>query len=460
MSYDPRIDSGVPAYPEPRSNSGGMFIGFLFGAGMLIAAGAYLFPVLHKQWNEADITEKVRLREAEARAEADLEFRKTEARLKAEAIGAGEKLAKLEIAPTAFHAVAQKAGPAVVNITNILFMNQGMAKASEGSGVVYKIEKDADGLPVGYIVTNSHVIHKPNSTNPYDVTDRLELKFASGRTVYVDSANIYHDPFYDLAVIKFDAADFEHLTVAEWGNSDLCTVGDWVVAIGSPFGLKQSVTSGIISAKGRSELRQQVETEVLQTDAAINMGNSGGPLLDLKGRVIGINVAIATQNGNMGSNGVGFSIPSNTAKQVVEELLVPPHEVKRGYLGVRSGAIDPRLASRAGVDGGALVSEVKSGSPAESAGIQLNDLIIGIQVRGKLQSIRSPDELRQLIRDMKPDDKIVVEVMRGLAGRGNNIVKENLTVTLSKLPNLELQQQPDQFFNPFRQPQPRPRNQR
>lgn len=456
MSYDPRADAGIPAYPEPRSNYGGLFIGFLFGAGMLIAAGAYLFPVLHKQWNEADITEKVRLREAEARAEADLEFRKAEARMKAEAIAAGNKLEKLEIAPTAFNVVAQKAGPAVVNITNILFTERGEIPASEGSGVVYKVEKDSDGLPVGYIVTNSHVIHKPTSINRYDVTDRVDIKFSSGRTVSVLQGGIYHDPFYDLAVIRFDAADFEHLTVAEWGNSDQCTVGEWVVAIGSPFGLKQSVTSGIISAKGRSELRQQVETEVLQTDAAINMGNSGGPLLDLKGRVIGINVAIATQNGNMGSNGVGFSIPSNTAKLVIEELLVPPHEIKRGYLGVRTGMIDPKLATRVGTEGGALVVEVKSSSPAENAGLQLNDLIISIGARSKKNLIRNPDDLKKLIRGLKPEEKIDLEVLRGIAGRINNIEKLNLTVTLKQLPNIDLQQEPDQFGNPFRQ-QPRPR---
>src|SRR5437868_8239965 len=114
MSYDPRFDAPAPIYPEPRNTSGGMFIGFLFGAGMLIAAAAYMFPVLHKQWNDADVTQKVRLREAEARAEADVEFRKTEARLKAEAEAAGIKLAKLDIAPNGFKAVSERTGPAVV----------------------------------------------------------------------------------------------------------------------------------------------------------------------------------------------------------------------------------------------------------------------------------------------------------------------------------------------------------
>lgn len=449
MSYEPRFDPNVPNYPEPRSSvNGGFFIGFLFGAGMLIAAGAYLFPVLHKQWSDADVAERIKLREAEAKSEVEIEFRKSEARLKAEAMAAGEKLSKLEIAPTAFKAVAQKTGPAVVNIGNIVSTPQGMTKLTEGSGVLYKIAKDADGLPVGYIVTNSHVIHKPGSNNPYQKTDRVSINFASGRTVFVESDSIYHDPYFDLAVIQFDAADFDNLVAAEWGDSDACSVGDWVVAIGSPFGLKQSVTTGIISGKGRSELRNQVEADVLQTDAAINQGNSGGPLLDLKGRVIGINTAIATQGGNTGSVGVGFSIPSNTARKVIEELLQPPHEVKRGFLGVQSETInDPRIVARAGVEGGALIAKVNPGSPAEEAGLQVNDLIITIKSKGKDIPIRSSDALRQNIRELKPGDKITVELLRGLTKRGN-IERLTMEVPLKQLPMMDVQQIPDQFGIP------------
>lgn len=458
MSYDPRFDAPTPIYPEPRNTTGGMFIGFLFGAGMLIAAAAYLFPVLHKQWNEADITQKVRMREAEARAEADVEFRKTEARLKAEAEAAGIKLAKLDIAPNGFKAVSEKTGPAVVNITNIVMQNGMMGKTGEGSGVIYKIEKDADGLPVGYIVTNSHVIHKSNK--PTEVADRVSINFASGRTIYVEGSGIYHDPLADIAVIKFDASDFDHLVAAEWGNSDTCSVGDWVVAIGSPFGLKQSVTAGILSAKGRTELRKQVETEVLQTDAAINVGNSGGPLLDMKGRVIGINVAIATQNGG-GSNGVGFSIPSNTAKEVVETLLKPPHKIMRGFLGINIGELDPKLATRAGVEGGAVVAFVKPDSAAEKGGLQQNDLVIRMKVKDKEISIHSGTDLQQNIRNLRTGDKIELEVLRGVGGRAANIQKLNREIILGELPPPDVEDQPDQFFHPFNQPrfpQGRPRN--
>jgi S1-C subfamily serine protease len=446
MSYDPRFDTNLPHYPEPRpAGNGGFFIGFLFGAGMLIAAGAYLFPVLHRQWNEADVAQKIKMREADAKAEAEVEFRKVEARMKAEGQAAGERLSKLEIAPTAFKAVAQKTGPAVVNIGSIMSMPNGMTKIGEGSGVLYRIDKDSDGLPVGYIVTNSHVIHKPGSQDPYAKTDRVSINFASGRTIYVDSDSIYHDPFFDLAVIRFDAADFENLVAAEWGDSDATSVGDWVVAIGSPFGLKQSVTSGIISGKGRSELRlQQLEVDVLQTDAAINQGNSGGPLLDIKGRVIGINTAIATQGGNSGSVGVGFAIPSNEAKRVVEELLKPPHIVIRGYLGVYSDNVDPRIVTKAGVDGGALIMRLSPGSPAEEAGLQVNDLIITIKTKDKEIPIRSSDALRQYIRGLKPNDSITLEVIRGLGNRGN-LERLNKQVILKQLSKVDLNQMPDQF---------------
>ncbi len=455
MSYDPRFDA--PAYPEPRGGNGGLFIGFLFGAGMLIAAGAYLFPVLHRQWNEADISQKVRMREAEAKAEAEAEFRKSEARMKAEAIAAAEKLVKLEIAPTAFKAVADKAGPAVVNISNMISTDRGLLKAGEGSGVLYKLEKDADGLPAGYIVTNSHVVHYPNSVDRYRLTDSIGIHFSSGRTIYVNSDSIYHDPFYDLAVVKFDAADFDHLVVAEWGNSDQANVGDWVVAIGSPFGLKQTVTSGIISAKGRKEVRL-VETEVLQTDASINSGNSGGPLLDIKGRVIGINVAIATDNGG-GNTGIGFSIPSNIAKNVIEELLKPPHRILRGFLGITMGDINPQDANKLKLQGGAFVNTVRPGSPAEKAGLQTTDLIIRLHARGKQTVIRNSDELRLQIRELKPNEKITLEVLRGLAQK--NLEPINIEATLEELPPLEPQQLNDRFFPPVPQQQmPRPNRKR
>lgn len=457
MSYDPRFDS--PTYPEPRGGNGGLFIGFLFGAGMLIAAGAYLFPVLHRQWNDADISQKVRMREAEARAEAEAEFRKTEARMKAEANAAAEKLVKLEIAPTAFKAVADKAGPAVVNISNIVYTDRGMMKTGEGSGVLYKIEKDADGLPAGFIVTNSHVVHYPNSGDRYKLTDRVGIHFSSGRSIYVENGSIYHDPFYDLAVVKFDASDFDNLVVAEWGNSDQANVGDWVVAIGSPFGLKQTVTQGIISAKGRKELRL-VETEVLQTDASINSGNSGGPLLDIKGRVIGINVAIATDNGG-GNTGIGFSIPSNVAKNVIDELLKPPHRIMRGFLGVTMGEIDPQLANQLKLQGGAFVNTVRSGSPAEKAGLQATDLIIRIRAKGKETVVRNSEELRHLIRDLKPNEKITLEILRGLAKGIKNLEPLNIEATLEELPPLEPQQLNDRFWPQVPQQQgPRPNKKR
>src|SRR5262245_49208482 len=140
----------------PARGLGGLAFGFLCGAALMVAAGAYLFPVMHRQWNELDVNEKVKLREAVAKAEADAEFRKSEARLKAEAQAAGERLAKLDIAPSAFSAVAAKTGPAVVNITNLMRKSGNYVPVGEGSGVICKLETDPDGLRSGYVVTNSH----------------------------------------------------------------------------------------------------------------------------------------------------------------------------------------------------------------------------------------------------------------------------------------------------------------
>src|SRR5262249_29663773 len=153
--------------------------------------------------------------------------------------------------------------------------------------------------------------------------------------IEVDSKDIFLDPQTDLAVLQFDAGDLPHLVVAEFADSDKVEVGDWAVAIGSPFGLKQSVTAGIISAKGRQRvmssndaalngarrLRLLDDIEMVQTDAAINPGNSGGPLLDMKGRLIGINTFILSESG--GNQGVGFAIPGNLALQVLDALVKP-----------------------------------------------------------------------------------------------------------------------------------------
>jgi S1-C subfamily serine protease len=450
MSYYTSFDQESP----PQRGIGGMGLGLLIGIALMIAAGTYLFPVLHKQWNEADRDRILKEREVVARAEAEAHYRHKEADLAAEAKAAGNSLAKVELAPNIFHTVVEKAGPAVVNITNYAIADRVLRHMGDGSGVIMKFEDDVDGLKVGYVITNSHVVRslRPGT----EIADRLAITFASGRTVFVESNgdNVYHDPLFDLAIIKFDASRLDHLVAAEFADSDKVQVGDWVLAIGSPFGLKQSVTAGIISAKGRTELHNLIDTDVMQTDAAINQGNSGGPLIDMKGHVVGINAAIATANG--ASSGVGFAIPSNTAKEVIETLLKPPHRIIRGYLGVLPKDLDSRALIKAKIKGGAVIAELVKNSPAADAGLQVGDVIIEVKHKGRTREVLSADDLRAAIREVKPEEKADLEVIRGLL-QGDDLERLTIEVTLKELgeenlrPAFPFDPNQNQQQNPLRQ---------
>ncbi|MCC6793650.1 MAG: DegQ family serine endoprotease [Candidatus Hydrogenedentes bacterium] len=226
-------------------------------------------------------------------------------------------------------------------------------RVGEGSGFIMSSD--------GYILTNNHVAGD---------ADRLTVKLSDGRVF--EAKVIGSDPATEVALIKIEATD---LPVAKLGNSDALRVGEWVLAIGSPFGLNHTVTSGIVSARGRGDVRIVDYADFIQTDAAINPGNSGGPLLNIHGEVVGMNTAIMSRSG--GSDGVGFAIPINMVKYVADQLK-ENGTVTRGFLGVGIQPLTPELAKYFDMkeSTGILVSEVQPGSPADKAGLRRDDLIL------------------------------------------------------------------------------------
>ena len=254
-----------------------------------------------------------------------------------------------------------------------------MRERSLGSGVIVD--------PKGYIVTNNHVVEK---------ADRIRVKLMDDpATVTYDATVIGVDKETDLAVIKIDAK--KPLPAAKLGNSDAMEVGDWVLAVGSPFGLEETVTAGIVSAKGRNIVPGRQFESFIQTDAAINPGNSGGPLVNLNGEVIGINTAIYSSGG--GYQGVGFAMPSNTVVSVYNQLIAPDHKVARGSIGVEFNAIpNPAVARVYGVNSGVTIASVTPNGPAEKAGLKTGDTIVS--VNGK--TVKTGDELVAEISQLKP----------------------------------------------------------
>lgn len=278
-----------------------------------------------------------------------------------------ENFADAEVLQRAGRQIANAAAvarPAVVLITSEHAEQPGSITEETGSGVLVSSPRFREP----FIVTNRHVVAGAE-------LQKIEILLSDGRVV--SPSNKIEDPDSDLAVLKIGDPG---IAAAQWGDSDNLDIGHFVLALGSPFGLDQSVTLGIISAKGRRSLdlpgRNVINQDFLQTDAAINPGNSGGPLVDLNGRVIGINTAIASQGG--GNEGIAFAIPSNLVQFVVTQLL-DYGRVRRGYLGVE---LDQEFtledARRFSLDRlmGARVTVVRSGSPASRAGLKPDDLII------------------------------------------------------------------------------------
>jgi len=267
----------------------------------------------------------------------------------------------------------------------------GGREQSLGSGVIMNAN--------GYIVTNFHVV---------DGADRIRVKLKDEPPGILHDAKVVGvDRETDLAVIKIEPPKDHPLTPARLGDSEGMEVGDWVLAVGSPFNLEETVTAGIVSAKGRNINPGRNFQSFIQTDAAINPGNSGGPLVNMAGEVIGINTAIFTQT--YGYQGVGFAMPSNTVRDVYNQLTGPEHKVSRGSIGVEfSAQPSPALARIYGVKNGVVISSVRPGTPAEQAGLQTGDAITA--VNGK--PVKSGDELVSLISATRPGSKVDLSFIR------------------------------------------------
>ena len=242
----------------------------------------------------------------------------------------------------------------------------------------------------GYILTNDHVV---------DGADEIKVKLSDGREFKGEVRGL--DPKLDLALVKIDAG--ASLPTAKLGESDAIKVGEWVMAIGNPFGLEQTVTVGIVSAKGRV-IGAGPYDDFIQTDASINPGNSGGPLFNIQGEVIGINTAIVS-----GGQGIGFAIPVNMAKQIIPQLR-DAGRVIRGWLGVTVQALNQELADSFGLEDthGALVNEVVKGSPAEKAGLQRGDIILAYDG----QRIAELNDLPRLVAATPVDKTVTVTIFR------------------------------------------------
>lgn len=338
----------------------------------------------------------------------------------------------------AFSDIVREVSPAVVNIssTKVLkrdaypfsddpffdlfrpfhdFDQKKWKEQSLGSGVI--ISED------GYIITNNHVVEKSEDIR-ITLYDKRSFK---GKVVG-------SDPKTDIAIVKISA---QRLPYVRWGDSDRLKVGEFVLAIGNPYGLSHTVTMGIISAVGRANVGIADYEDFIQTDAAINPGNSGGPLVNINGELIGINTAIFSRSG--GYQGIGFAVPSNMAKVVMQQL-IKQGKIIRGWLGVVIQEVTPEIAQKFGMKDpkGALVSDVTKGSPAEKAGIMRGDIII--EYDGK--SISSVSNLRNSVAQTKVGSKVVIKIFRNGKEFSLNVVVAELPkemATISEEPEGNIQ---------------------
>jgi Do/DeqQ family serine protease len=280
------------------------------------------------------------------------------------------------------------------------FEDEAQRAFSLGSGVIIS--------PNGYILTNQHVV---------EAADEIEVALPEGKKLVAKVVG--SDPETDLAVLQVEAQNLPAITLAQPEN---LRVGDVVLAIGNPLGVGQTVTMGIVSALHRTGLRINTFENFIQTDAAINQGNSGGALIDTSGSLVGINTAILSQSG--GSIGIGFAIPVSIAKQVMEQLIATG-TVTRGWIGVELQEITPELAEsfKLGTTNGVLVAGVQRGSPADQAGIKPGDIVVSVD--GK--PVMDPDSMRNIVVALAPGKQTTLGLKRGQ----NDI---NLKITVGKRP--------------------------
>jgi serine protease Do len=312
----------------------------------------------------------------------------------------------------AFSEIVRAVSPAVVNISTTKVMSREAQPFFEdpffdffspfhdfGTPKKWKERSLGSGIIAaqdGYIITNNHVVEKADEIK-VTLIDRRTFK---GRLVGAD-------PKTDVAVIKIDATNLPTLI---WGDSDKLQVGEFVLAIGSPYGLSNTVTMGIISAVGRANVGIADYEDFIQTDAAINPGNSGGPLVNIKGEIIGMNTAIFSRTG--GYQGIGFAVPSNMVRLVMDQLL-QKGKVTRGWIGVTIQELTPELAQEFGLKKtkGALVSDIAKDSPAAKSGIMRGDVIL--EFNGK--EVKDVSSLRNMVAQSKTGSEITMKILR--AGR-------------------------------------------
>ncbi|MBI1899903.1 MAG: trypsin-like peptidase domain-containing protein [Planctomycetia bacterium] len=320
----------------------------------------------------------------------------TRGQQRAEVDTAREQLGATPISASPFRLVAQSVGPSVVHIDTLRprgtretpfaghpSLERRMETTGQGSGVIIDAE--------GYILTNYHVIEGATA---------VRVRLSDGRNIS-EAEVVGVDPPTDLAVVKVDA---EGLIPAPWGDSDKLEVGDWVLAVGNPFGLDRSVTAGIVSAKRRRNVVHNMPyQDFLQTDAAVNPGNSGGPLVNLKGEVVGVTTAIVGES----YQGVGFAIPSSLARDVYNRLRTAGR-VDRGWLGVEMQEITPEIAQRLSVpQQGVLVASVV-GVPAREAGMAVGDVIVAWNG----QKVADPEELKLKVAQTTADSEAKIDILR------------------------------------------------